>query len=202
MTWLAATPSTRMYLRRLTGAGTAAMVCAVGIACSDSGSRVPADQPTSFYAVGRDTTAATQTDSLAYHVSTTDGRYDAPAMVTFRNTSPDTAYFVNCNGAIATTIQRKVGAVWVDVWNSEQDACLSAPIIVPPGDTLRRKVLLFDGFHPHPGDTTLPRTDGPVLYRLMWRGLVHHYRAGLPFGTEPPMSLLVSNPVLLFGAPR
>jgi hypothetical protein len=181
-----------------------ATLCAVAAACTGSDSRAPAGETKDFYAIGRDTTAATQTDSLFYRVTVRDSVfYDAPAMVTFRNTSADTAYFVNCNGAIATSIQRKIDDAWVDVWNSEQDQCLSAPIVVPPGDTLRRRVLLFDGFHPHPNDTLPPPpTDPPPAYRLMWRGLVHHYRAGVPFGTDPALALQISNPFLLAGAPR
>jgi hypothetical protein len=202
-------PRRRLYLL---GAATAVILC-TAIACSDSGSRAAAERPGDSATppgasrpLSRDTTAATQTDSLAYHVMVRDGRfYEAPAMVTFRNTSPDTAYFVNCNGATPTGIQRETAAGWVDVWNGEQDACLSAPIVVPPGDTLRRRVLLFDGFHPLPNDTTAAPsgpTHAPAVYRIIWHGLVHHYNAGLPFGTEPSIALRTSNRFLLTGAPR
>ena len=186
------------------------MFCAAVLACTDSGSRAPAQRGGDSSAISRhsaslrrDTTAATQTDSLAYHITLRDDRFhDVPAMVTFRNTSADTAYFVNCNGATPTGLQRETSDGWVNAWTSVQDACLSAPIIVPPGDTLRRQVLLFDGFQPPPNDTTLPPPGGRAVYRLIWYGLVHHYNAGLPFGTEPSLALRTSNRFVLTGAPR
>ena len=180
------------------------------LACADSGSR-PATQRGSDSAavsgdsapLARDTAPATQTDSLAYQVRLRDSLfYDAPAMVTFRNSSADTVYFVNCNGATPTGLQRETSEGWVTAWSSIQNECLSAPIIVPPGDSLRRQVLLFDGFQPMPNDTTPAPPGGRGVYRLIWYGLVHHYKAGLPFGTEPPLALRTSNRFVITGAPR
>ncbi len=191
-------------LRHRLAATATAVLCVAAVACTDSGSRAPAPNSSHRAALPRDTAPATQTDSLAYHVTMRDGLYVAPVAVTFRNISADTAYFVNCNGAVSTGLQRETAGGWVDAWTSVQDQCLSAPIIVPPSDTLRRRVLLFDGFDSTtatPSPTGAP-SDAPAVYRVIWHDLVHHYKAGLPFGTEPTMTLRTSNRFVLTGAPR
>lgn len=74
-------------------------------------------------------------------------------------------------------------------------ACLSEPIVLPPGDTYRDtfEVVL------HPQDTIsqpLLNTEVDIdgTYRLVWQGLLRSYDAGsYPFGEEVAESLRVSN---------
>lgn len=151
-------------------------------------------------ALARDTAALSQTDSLAYAITFRDGRYSGRALVRFHNRTADTAYFVNCNGATSVQLQRDVDGVWLDAWTSAQDACLSPPIVVPPGDTLERSVLFFDGYQPDTAAATT--TQGQGVYRLVWTALVHHYQPGAPVGAELSPPQRVSNRFVLTGAPR
>ena len=150
-------------------------------------------------ALTRDTSALSQTDSLAYAITLRDGRYTGRALVRFHNRTADTAYFVNCNGATSVQLQRDVGGVWVDAWTSAQDACLSPPIVVLPGDTLDRPVLFFDGYQP---DTAATPAAERGVYRLVWTALVHHYQSRTPVGVELPLPRRISNRFVLTGAPR
>ena len=128
-------------------------------------------------------------------------------MVTFRNTTSDTAYFIHCNGATGVQLQREVNGAWVDVWTSMQNGCHSAPIVVNPGDSLRRAVHFLDGYDPQPGDSTSP-TKAPGTYRLLWTALVHDYPRQSPYNRDPgvdpslPLEQRVTNRFRLTGAPR
>ena len=187
----------RTILRRLVAialGGTALL------ACSESSPRATDSVVASSPAIERDTAAASQTDSLAYRiVRRADGQYEARAEVIFRNRMADTAYFVNCNGATGVRLERLVSDTWVPSWSSEQDGCLSGPIVVAPGDSLRRSVLLFDGYHPISSDAP---AEAASTYRLVWTTVVHHYEPRAPLANEVPEAQRVSNRFFLVGAPR
>ncbi len=167
----------------------------------------PNAQPAGSTPFARDTTALSQTDSLRYHLTRRGERYEGTAMVTFRNTTPDTAYFIHCNDATGVQLQRDVSGTWVSVWTSMHDACHSAPIVVAPGDTLRRAVPFLDGYQPEPGDSASP-TREPGTYRLVWVELVRDYNRELPYSRDVavdpslPLAQRVTNRFLLTGAPR
>jgi hypothetical protein len=172
-------------------------------ACTSPGAERTVDSSTAAPPLPRDTTARTQTDSLAYHLTFRNGQYEGSASATFRNAMPDTAYFVNCNGVTSFTLQRLQDTAWSNVWSPPMNACLSAPIIVAPGDSLHRTVPLLDGFQPD--SAALQRSPADTgIYRIVWSGLVHHYHAPnrtASFGTTPPIELRISNRFLLIGAP-
>ncbi len=159
-------------------------------------------QGTDAVAVTRDTAALSQTDSLEYRLVQRDGRYTGRALVTFHNRTADTAFFVNCNGATSVQLQRNVDGVWIDSWTSEQDACLSAPIIVPPGDSLQRPVVLFDGYQGDPIALPTSPGEGPAIFRLVWTAIVHEYDPRAPREVSLPLPRRVSTRVMLGGAPH
>ena len=183
---------------RLAGVVASIAVCA----CADREPERTADSAPAPPALARDTAAPFQTDSLAYHLTWRDDRYEGSASVLFRNQTADTAYFVNCNGATGFQLEREEAGKWVAVWAPPQNQCLSAPIVVPPGDSLRRTTILLDGYQPDtPG--ARPLSADSSLHRLVWTAMVHHYaRRPPPFGAEVPLVQRVSNRFFLFTTPR
>ena len=171
------------------------------LACSGGESKPATDSAPTSPAVERDTAAAFQTDSLAYHLTWRVDRYEGSASVLYRNHTPDTAYFVNCNGATGFQLEREEAGKWIAVWAPPQNQCLSAPIIVPPGDSLRRTTILLDGYQPgSPG--ARPLNADSSLHRLVWTAMVHHYaKRPPPFGADVPVEQRVSNRFLLFTSP-
>jgi hypothetical protein len=191
----------RLRSRPWIGAITAAGCIALLLACEGTGARDTSDVSGDAREPRRDTTALFQTDSLAYRLTYRDGRYEGTAMVTFRNRTADTVFFIHCNGATGTALQREVNGDWVDVWHSVQNGCFSAPITVAPGDSLRRSVFLFDGYQPDTAAAVSPGS-GSAVHRLVWTAAVKDFAPGVSYGTPLPLEQRASNPFLLTGAPR
>jgi len=179
------------------GSAVAALGCLLLLACNEPRSDAPNGRAPDTPGIQRDPGPATQTDSLHYRLSLRDGQQVAEMMVTFRNPTADTVYFIHCNGATPVQLQVPLEEPWVSVWTSEQDACFSPPIAVPPSDSLRRRVLLFDGFKP--GDSQMPLPVVPATYRLVWAGLVRKSTSSAPVGDPLPLEQRTSNPFLLSG---
>ena len=161
----------------------AAVVAAA--ACRDS--PVAPDAP-----LTRDVAALFQTDSLYYALRAGDfvaGEID----VTFTNRTATTAYLINCNGATALQLERRVGNSWQFVWSPVLPACLSAPIVVPVGGTHRSRITIPSA----PPATNGVRFDDPRTvpgeYRLVWTSLVSSHEDGPPFSDLLPLAARVSN---------
>ena len=189
-------------MNRITQFWTAGALIGVAlIACDTPETQPPAADSVPAISLPRDTAALFQTDSLAYHLVFRNGQYEGTAGVTFRNRMADTAYFVNCNGATGFTLERAQGDTWATTWVPPMNACLSPPIIVPPGDSIRRTVLVLDGFQPDSAALQRSPNDTSV-YRIVWTSVFHHYGKPRPFGTVPPLENRVTNRFMLIGAPR
>ena len=189
----------------------AAVCCAALLACNQANqseesrrpdSRAPGAEAAAGGSIARDRGAASQTDSLHYQLAALEGRHVGRAMVTFRNQTADTAYFIHCNDATGVELQREVDGAWVRVWSPPQNGCHSPPIVVAPGNTLRRRVILFDGYQPEGADSVLPPPEKPATYRLVWTQLVHDYRRNASSERPLPLEQRVSNRFLMSRAPR
>ena len=123
----------------------------------------------------------------------------------YDNRGTDTLYQPTCrvNGAgdpgLSMAIQKSTAEGWSTVWVPVLPACLSEPIIVPPGAAYRDtfEVVL------HPQDTAVQpllntEVDVEGRYRLLWQQLLRDYDpARYPFGEEAAESARVSNPFTL-----
>lgn len=157
------------------------------VACDGSSSDVPRETN-----VGEFTTRIL-TDSSAYTLHFDDPGWTTTIGFTYR-AGADTVYIVNCNGAILMHLQKREPEGWTDAWYAEGNACLSAPIVIPPGHVFRGEVLIWGA---EPGDTShstfrVPEIDG--VYRLVWSQAVHHYGPRLGgSGDTIPLAERVSN---------
>jgi hypothetical protein len=139
----------------------------------------------------------TQTDSVVYHFRQVGDRYEGTIGVAFTNTTPDSVFFLNCNGATSTSIERLFFDTWIDVWHSEQDACHSAPMAIGPSAQLRRPVHVMGGVWKRTDDRTLAPGDTIGVHRLVWTSVVRQYRDTVPFGTPLEHAQRISNPFTL-----
>jgi hypothetical protein len=141
-----------------------------------------------------DSTAAIQTDTTFYVLERDERGWGTQIAYRLRNTTEDTMYAINCNGAISIAVEKKEPAGWRTFWAPITNACLSPPFTIPPGETYNAPLSLWGAppggnVGPEFSDTTF---DG--VYRLVWWNLVSHYaedRQG--FGDTLPLDLRVSN---------
>ena len=140
----------------------------------------------------RDTVPRLQTSELAYtwtRVTPSFWKLDIP--FTYRNSTADTIYMVNCNEIPKVSLEKQQGAVWQPVLTGvAYPACLSPPVIFPPGVLVRDT---FNFFASDPGTNTFPQFTTTAIdgvYRLSWRDLVFHYRnaGGDPIPTVQQLS--------------
>ena len=110
-----------------------------------------------------------------------------------------TLYVVNCNGAITMFLQKHVAGRWQDALYMASNGCLSPPIVIPPGETLRDSVAMWGAEPGTPSVNTflLPGLDGE--YRLVWHQLVRNYdpRPLSAFGDTLAVEERVSTPFVL-----
>lgn len=118
----------------------------------------------------------------------------------YRNATGDSVYFVNCNGIIVPTLEKRSGDRWSPVWSGSTPACLSPPVVVPPEGEYTDTVRVPSGGDTYP---QLEAAEVGGTYRLVWHGVVHSYRDdALPSGTPLPAHERTSNPFTLSAARR
>ena len=129
-----------------------------------------------------------------------DGTYGPEITIRATFTAPKdrTVYLVNCNGAISTGLQQRVGNKWVNAWDPETDACLSAPIVLAPGaqheDTIvARRSAEIVIYGPDARKRIWPGT-----YRVVWHNVLTSFDANArPFGPDLPLEQRVSAPIAI-----
>ncbi|HEU4630105.1 MAG TPA: hypothetical protein VFS08_10160 [Gemmatimonadaceae bacterium] len=177
--------------------------CVLLPACSDSPGGPDVGIPKRGVTPVRDTTALLQTGALRYTLRSGPYGYSGIVDVRFTNRTGATVYVVNCNGATALHLEKRIGDHWIPVWSPVLPACLSAPITVPPGGTHEAAILVFGGY---PGGNAEPRftvTEIPGSYRLVWDAVLSSYREDRsPFGERVGREHRVSNPFILEVEPR
>ena len=156
---------------------------------------MPPDSGTSDRAPPRnDPGAPIQTDRPAYLLVRDDQGWGARIPFEFTNPAPDTLYAINCNGAITLALEKKAASEWEMFWMPMTNACLSPPVVIPPGGAFRDTVDLWGA---PPGGNVGPEfrtTDLTGTYRLIWANLVSHYSDGIPqLGDTVPTAYRVSN---------
>jgi hypothetical protein len=108
----------------------------------------------------------------------------------YRNATGDSVYFVNCNEIIVPSLEKQTGDAWSPAWSGASPACLSLPVVVPPGGEYQDTVRVLSGPNTYP---RLDVADIDGTYRLVWHGVVHSYHDAPPFGTPLPQAERTSN---------
>jgi hypothetical protein len=118
--------------------------------------------------------------------------------ITLRNTAEQPLYIVNCNGALAPSLQKLVDGRWEVWWSGVSQLCLSQPIVIAPGDSLTRKMNIWGAM---PGRNAAPAwasADVAGTYRLRLHNLVYNYTdQGQRFGDPVPAAQQFSNEFVL-----
>jgi hypothetical protein len=142
-----------------------------------------------------------QTDSASYTLGMNSDGYTGTIGVTYTNKTTLTASFENCGGSTDYQLQKLTNGEWKSVWSPINLLCLSAPILVPPGQQHQTKIVIFGGF---PGTNTGPTfsiTDISGTYRAMWTEVTAVQNASSS-GAPLPIEHRVSNEFTLVAPPR
>lgn len=136
--------------------------------------------------------APIRTDHSSYTLTNGPQGPEATIVATLR--APDrTLYILNCNGASGLTLQRRKGEEWVYSWVVGMNACMSPPIVVPPGGEHTGRIYLHEraGAVPDPVGGRLESG----TYRVVWTGVLTAFdpNAG-GYGPELPLEHRVSAP--------
>lgn len=117
----------------------------------------------------------------------------------YRNVTGDSVYFINCNGIIVPSLEKRTGDTWSSVWSGATPACLSPPVVVPPNGEYMDTVRVLSGPNIYP---QLRVADIEGTYRLVWHGMVHSFRSDAPqLGTPLPQDERTSNEFTLSAPP-
>lgn len=174
-------------LRRVLVAGAAAVS-----ACSSPSSEAPPHS-------GGEATGGFRTSQLRYDVRRVADGIEIRIPYVYRNATGDPVYFINCNGIIVPTLEKRTGDTWSPVWSGATPACLSPPVVVPPDAEYVDTVRVLSGPDMYP-QLRVAEVEG--TYRLVWYGVVHSYRdSGPHFGTPLPQDERTSNEFTLSAPP-
>src|SRR5687767_8999754 len=92
-----------------------------------------------------ETTRGFQTSQLHYDSRRVAAGIEISIPYVYRNVTPDSVYFTNCNGIIVPSLERQTGDTWFSVWSGATPACLSAPVVVPPDGEYTDTVRVLSG---------------------------------------------------------
>src|SRR5688572_11062981 len=162
-----------------------------------------APRPTTIEPAPKATHAAIRTDQSRYAF-----RYGSfgPEVIFVTTFQPkdQTAYVINCNGAISTGLQRLVDGAWVDAWGAATNGCLSQPIVIAPGEQHTDTITIVPGA----GAVIYPRDNRELIepgsYRATWHNVLTSFDINArPFGEDMPLEQRVSAPFVIdAAAPR
>lgn len=122
-----------------------------------------------------------QTDSQAYMVAALPAGYEVTIGLRYTNRSSEPVYVGNCRGDFPSHLEKWVAGKWVVAWSGVWLACLSDPIVIPPGGRHDAVLNVSAGY---PGSNVYPKwraTDIPGQYRVVAETL---YSAQAPLAVE------------------
>jgi hypothetical protein len=135
--------------------------------------------------------APIRTDRTSYVLANGAQGPEATIVATLRAPADRTLYILNCNGASGLTLQRRRGDEWVWSWVVGMNACLSPPIVVPPGGEHTSQIYLHERAGAVPGPAGGRLESG--TYRVVWTGVLTAFDANKRgFGPELPLEERVS----------
>jgi hypothetical protein len=141
--------------------------------------------------------APVRTDRSSYVLTDAGRGPETTIVATLRAPEDRAVYIANCNGASGVGLQRKVGDEWVPAWVIAMNACLSEPIVLPPGAEHTASIFV----HEHSGGVLHPRANRMIesgTYRVVWTGVLTEYDPDAEgFGPELPLEQRVSAPITI-----
>lgn len=150
----------------------------------------------------RDLAAFLQTDTLEYWLTWSpwrEGRiYQGDIPFVYTNARADTVWVPNCHQTLQMILQRQGLGGWRTIWGSITPACLSAPIVILPGESWSDTLHIHGGTEGSNVGPPFPSGDLEGIYRLVWLPLVSAYDPSAP-GSGPllPLEERVSNRFLV-----
>jgi hypothetical protein len=146
----------------------------------------------------RDADALLQTSALRYALHRDELGYRTTIPWTFHNETGDTVWVPNCDGDVRPLLQVERDGAWFDAWTPFARPCASAPVVVPPGDSLADTLRVFGG---PAGSNLVPAfafEDVEGVYRLLWhRALSSWDGVAIDPAAALPVAQRVSNRFLL-----
>jgi hypothetical protein len=131
-----------------------------------------------------------RTSQLHYDARRVDGGVEIHIPYVYGNATGDSVYFINCNRTIVPSLEKQTGDTWSSVWTGSSPACMSLPVVVPPGGEYRDTVRVLA----RPDmDPRFNAANPAGTYRLVWHGVVHSFRNEPPLGTPLPLDERTSN---------
>lgn len=109
------------------------LLAAVAAASACSSSQAPPDS-------GGKTIGVFQTSELHYAFRRVPDGIEIHIPYVYRNVTGGSVYFVNCNGIIVPSLEKRTGETWSWVWSGVTPACISPPMVVPPDGEYRDTV--------------------------------------------------------------
>jgi hypothetical protein len=160
--------------------------------------RIPPPAPVNTTAaVEKAPPAPVRTDRSAYVLTNGPQGPEATIVTTLRAPDDRAIHLLNCNGATGANLQRKVRDEWVYAWAVMMNACMSAPIVVPPGGEHTASIYL----HENSGGVVYPERARMIetgTYRVVWTGVLETFDPDVRgFGTELPLEQRVSAPITI-----
>jgi hypothetical protein len=141
-----------------------------------------------------------RTSAESYTLTRRDGGWATSIDLSFTNPLTETIYVVNCRGGLAMGLERWNGEAWERAWSPGMQLCLSPPIEIAAGGTLRHTLEVWGS---DPGRNHYPEfavTPVEGTYRVVWENLVLRWRGDYvdgAFGDPVPRELRVSNSFVL-----
>ncbi len=137
--------------------------------------------------------APIRTDRPSYVLTNGPRGPEAIITATLRAPAGQALYIINCNGQSSVTLQQKIGEAWEYALIVASAACLSAPIVVPPGGEHTASIHLHADAGSVPGPRRGRLESG--TYRVIWTGVLTSFDANKRgFGPELPEQQRVSAP--------
>ncbi len=146
----------------------------------------------------RDITLPIQTDATVYSLREDWVGLATEIALRWENQAADTLYIVNCNGALAPVLEKKVVGGWEVFWSPILQLCLSSPIVIEPAGVLVDTVHVWGALPGHNAGPEFKSDDVEGTYRIVMHNAVFNYdsdRQG--FGDPVPLEYRVSNHFVL-----
>jgi hypothetical protein len=143
----------------------------------------------SLLSVDPDPEPAMQTDGLEFRLQSSGSGFEGEIPYSYSNDSGSRIYLVNCNQQLDARLERKSGDDWVLGWAPVLNLCLSAPIIIEPGEIFHDTLRIYAARY---GSNSAPQFqfENPEgIYRIRWESALtsfdpDQYPFGEPLGLE------------------
>lgn len=142
---------------------------------------------------------AIRTDAREYALESDERGWRAEIPYTFVNRTGEDVYLENCHGGFGLRLDRwqEAEGEWVTAWSPVLLMCLSAPIVIPAGESFQDTIGLFAGYPDGNAGPTFEVDEVGGTYRIVWIAGTHRDGRGESRGEQIPFEHRVSNSFVL-----